>query len=514
MHKKQIIIFITFVVLFLLGMGIRSEIIDENLPYLKHPDESTISRASCNILATGSFDPNFYYYPPLSFYVAAAGNAVFFLKSASELKIKNTQHIGRCNIPYYDSPFVIEGAKILFASLSILSLIFYGILAFQYFGTSQAVSTVGIGLMSSFYTYYSAYYLNVDIVGAFFAATFLFFLLNKHNRLRHDHPIAFVLALSLITACAFATKYNLFALALIGLAYIFISFPLARWRTLFVYILGCVGFFILVNPFFFIDFNMAISGMAREIFHYKQGHIGSNDMHQPGLQTVYLYLGYLLEDFSIASLIPVTIGGFLIIFKAPKLIWLIVYSAFLVLYMSTQQATNIRNIISAFPIYAMLLSIGLCWLAAIAQGFIAKKLKFGNRNTAINTSIYGAVLLIAVGIIIPLERSAAWIGFEGDNRVQATKWAKRNLPESSTVFYSSHLSLSPRLIEGPIKFMGVKSPEEAQNIAHENGISNAYYLSKKIKDASKNSQLNKTFKEFSLEPKYINSPIHLSSLAE
>ena len=96
--------------------------IKSTLPYPIDIDEGFVSGPANRTLVEGNLHPYTFVYPSLPKYVAAVGMAAGFLRSASNLDLRQVQRIGNVGYPYYDVPGVMQGARQLFVLLSVLAM--------------------------------------------------------------------------------------------------------------------------------------------------------------------------------------------------------------------------------------------------------------------------------------------------------------------------------------------------------------------------------------------------------
>ena len=104
------------------------------------------------------------------------------LKSDFYFRVE-VKDIGQVTYPYYDHPTVILPTRLLFALLSVLALVFSGIVAYR-FARSALVMVLAPLLLSASVTYlaYSWQYLNVDMFGCFFAWLAILYLFLRLDR--------------------------------------------------------------------------------------------------------------------------------------------------------------------------------------------------------------------------------------------------------------------------------------------------------------------------------------------
>ena len=84
------------------------EHISASLPYPQHIDEQLVAEKAVRILTSGDFHPRSFHYPSLPIYLTAAGMAVGFVITASDLeveKIRIDRDLGDVSFPFYSIHF-------------------------------------------------------------------------------------------------------------------------------------------------------------------------------------------------------------------------------------------------------------------------------------------------------------------------------------------------------------------------------------------------------------------------
>ena len=157
--------------------------IDQTLPYPWDTDEGFVSGPAGRTLVTGTLHPYTFNYPSLPKYLASIGMAVGFVRSASHLEVRDVHQIGNLAYPYYETPRVMQGARELFALLSVIALAATGALAWHAFHRPSVVLVAPLTLaLSQTFFYHSWTYLNVDIVALCFTALTLAACLQEIGR--------------------------------------------------------------------------------------------------------------------------------------------------------------------------------------------------------------------------------------------------------------------------------------------------------------------------------------------
>lgn len=211
-RKGHAVVILALVTICIFGSVVRLNLILGSLPYPRHTDEKLILWRAQVMLHTGDLNPHWFKYPTLPTHLTAACLTVGYLYACSQLELKSVSEIGSVVYPYYTHPNVVLPAKLLFSLLSILSLVFVGLIGLRAFGRRSLLFLIPLSLsMSSLYLQQSWSYLNVDIVGCFFVMCVMLLLFRD---LDEKGVFRRCIVLGVLCGLTISSKYSLFLIAL------------------------------------------------------------------------------------------------------------------------------------------------------------------------------------------------------------------------------------------------------------------------------------------------------------
>lgn len=274
--------------------------IQSTLPYPLHVDEGFVSGPAHRMVETGTFHPHNFSYPTLPKYLAAAGMAVGFLRSASHQGIREVKMIRSVGYPYYEVPIVVGTARQLFVLLSIMALAVTGVSSWIAFRQPSGILLAPLFLVSTpFFFEESWRYLNVDIIGTCFVTfTILACLIGTRRPSIHQSAII----PGVLAGCATGSKYTLAVVIVPVLLAIALYFKgVARYWAWLAALATMAISFVVVMPYSVLDIPSFLNGLGFEAFHYASGHRGFQD--HPGLPQLLYYTRHFVSEFGVASLL-------------------------------------------------------------------------------------------------------------------------------------------------------------------------------------------------------------------
>ena len=424
-----------------LSLWLRFSHIQGALPYPNHVDEAAVMGPARRILVRGDLHPGTFNYPSLPKYLAAAGLAGGFTRAARADEISNVRQIGRVVYPYYQTPQVVEGAKQLFALLSVLAMGVTGVVGW-YVTQRRAAILVGplVLLSSRLFFFHSWRYVNVDIVGTCFVVLTMASCLWASQR-----PSVFRSAVipGLLSGLAAASKYTL------GL--VLIPVVLGIWlyqdkerrpvATMAALTASCVAFLVVV-PYSVLDMPEFLKGLAAEARHYRTGHIGMDG--EPGLSQLRYYLRHFLAEFG-------TVGGILAVAglvsvmarDTRRALLLMAFPVALIALLAAQRVHFPRNVLAIHPLYAVLVGHGLI---ALYQTWVrvAEHRGWSRRHRQYVTVALSCALAVATSLP---SRILAQIRVPADSRNLARSWVADHVPSDWTVVVPAALGFDYRDLE-------------------------------------------------------------------
>lgn len=412
--------------------------IESTLPYPWDTDEGFVSGPASRTLVTGTLHPYTFNYPSLPKYLASIGMAVGFIRSATHLEIRDIHDLGNVGYPYYQTPRAVQGARQLFALLSVIALAATGIAAWHAFRRPSAILIAPLILSASqLFFYHSWTYLNVDIVGLCFSALTLAACLQgtRQPSMRQLAVIPGVFA-----GLATGSKYTLALMILpVLLASGMYLKPGRRMWGCLAAIASMVAAFVVVVPYSLIDIPSFLSGVGFEAFHYARGHVGWDGA--PGLPQLIFYGKHFRSEFGVIGIAVAVLGAAAycladwrraaVLFAFPlALFWML----------ASQRVHFERNVLSVHPILAMSLANGMIvvhgWMLKLAarRELTARRM----RQVAILASL---ILLVAA---VPIWHFRDQLRDRTDSRKLAQAWIEKRIPIDWAIVVPSQMRFDPR----------------------------------------------------------------------
>jgi hypothetical protein len=411
--------------------------IDRTLPYPYHADEGYVSGPASNILRTGSLHPYKFNYPSLPAYLAAAGMAAGFVRSAAHQEITDLDSIGHVGYPYYETPRVMQTARRLYAVLAVMCLATTGWASWLAFRRPSTIVLAPLLLLLSPLFFRHAWtYLNVDIVGTAFVTLTLAACLLGTTR-----PSLYQSALvpGLFAGLAVASKYTLAIVALPVLLAVALYGPRGRTMSAFAVVIGAMAVaFVAAVPYSLIDLRGFLNGVAFEAHHYASGHSGFSG--DPGLEQLVFYARHFMSDFGFVAAALAAVGVALSLWTDWRRgVVLIAFPAALLSLLAIQRVHFTRNVLPMHPFVAMFAAFALVWVheriaaAAVRRGWTIRKIGV--------PAAVGAVLFVAS---VPVWRVPDYLRDRTDSRNRARSWIAERLPPQWAIVVPKELGFDLR----------------------------------------------------------------------
>ena len=433
--------------------------IRSTLPYPQDVDEGFVSGPATRTLTTGTLHPYNFRYPSLPKYLASIGMTAGFISSASHHEVWEVQKIGSTGFPYYDWPRVVQGARNLFALLSIVTLLATGVSAWLAFRKPATIFLSALILTTSpLFFYHSWTYLNVDIVAACFAMLAIAACLwaSRTPSIERSAVIPGALA-----GLATGGKYTLaFTILPVLLGIFFYVGAGRRIRACLAAILSMIAAFLIVNPYALIDIPAFLDGLGFEASHYAGGHAGADA--DAGWPQFTFYISHFASDFGIPAVVFATIGGVaflradwrraIVLFSLPvALLWLLI----------SNRVHFTRNVLSLHPIVAMFAAYGALTLYGWIVDLLARRMPVPARSQRPARALVGLLLVVAA---VPPTHLWDVLRDRTDSRNVARAWIEARLPREWTIVVPNQLGIDVRPFQAQgrnVKVVEVRSAEEA-----------------------------------------------------
>src|SRR5262249_14981288 len=157
-----------------------------------------------------------------------------------------------------------------------------------------------------------------------------------------------------------------------------------------------------------------LDGAGGAVHHYALGHPGFNS--PPGIRQLGYYVHALLGDFGGISAAAVLLGAAMA-FRSDweKASVLVLFAVAQLLYMSLQRAHFPRNVISVYPLYAVLEAMGWLAFASLSAAALSRSAMFVGRQWTSRALVVG-LIFAAFFLGTPWQRVAAEYLREPDSR--------------------------------------------------------------------------------------------------
>jgi len=411
-----------------------------DLPILYHRDEAKYVSIPLKILKTGDFNPHFFNYPSLFFYILSLAYVAYFVFMASRGRLGSPAGltlpeqalpnvVGRATMP---SQFLVGRGVVVCAGV-LTVLIVYWIVRRAY--GRRAGLIAGLLLSVSPIHIRNCHFVAPDVVMILFVvASFWFSYQVMLKGKRQDYVLAGILA-----GLAASTKYNAYS-AIIPL---FVAHILRQRRSallntdLLWAIAACAGGFFLGTPFALLDLPTFLNGVAFEVRHYTL----LGDPGTEGQNALLWYAGYLLRAEGPLLLLAILEAGRGILRRGQRTLLFACFPATYMLLVASYAVKNDRTVLTIVPFLAMLAGPFL----DRAITFIQEKIDIRRRPRIVSW----------LSVMVPVLLTLFWAAqrtieidtrfTQSDVRTQATLWLESELLPGSRIvgeYYSPLLENS------------------------------------------------------------------------
>lgn len=416
-----------------------------DLPNLYHRDEARYVSIPLNILKSGDFNPHFFNYPTLFFYLLAVAYALYFLFMASHGLLSNLNGltlpeqvlpgvVGRATMP---SQFWVGRGVVALCSVLTVLLVYW--LARQAFGR-RAGWLAGLLLAVSPTHIRNSHFIAPDVpmLLVSMACLCVAYLVLTRGR-RQDYVLA-----GLLAGLAISTKYNAYAVLVpLLLAHFFQRGGRIVVDTdLLLAGLACAVGFLVGTPYAILDLPAFLNGLAFEVRHYAT-------VGDPGTeyQNAWLwYSSFLLRAEGILPLLAVCQAVRGIGARQRRTWFLLSYPLFSLLLVSSYAVKNDRTVLTIVPVLAILAGAALDWLIGLLQTRLGK---------ASVPLIWTAGAALVLAALLPPALNAVQIDqrlAQPDVRTVVTRWLEAALPSGSRIVGEYY---SPLLLQSQPAFRQV-----------------------------------------------------------
>ena len=362
-------------------------------------------------------------------------------------------------------------------------------------------------ILSSLYLYHSARYLNVDIIGSFFALLTVFYIIHK---LENDSFLHKAIIPGILCGLSIASKYN-YVLVLIPsvLSIIFYSKKRRFEKILLLFIVAIIAFFVCV-PYSILDLNRFLDDIALEFYTYESGHPGFTGT--PGLPQFLFYCNALIDEYGFGFMAFAALGIlYSLISRTKKCTILLSFPLILIIYMSTLKVNFLRNILAIYVFACIFCSFGIF----VAFKYLSSKLKkipYFSNNKIFQKLIPALFICAIISIFLPIQKIIDAYDLKPDSRNLSLNWINSNLPRGTIIFVPIELDLDIRELAKKYRltyFEGLELKSDFQGFP-----SGSYVLIPQYGYDNRNpsgeeisSRLNASFENISKIAEFGNKPV-------
>jgi len=427
-----------------------------DLPNLYHRDEAKYVSIPLNILKTGDYNPHFFNYPSLFFYLLALVYVAYFLLLASQGRLGNLDSlvlpeqvlpnvVGRATMP---SQFLVgRGAVVLAAVLTVILVYYVGQKAYG----RRAGAIAALLLCISPTHIRNSHFIAPDVTMVLLVvASFVF----AYEAWAGGKRIHYVLA-GALAGLAISTKYNAYPIvfALLG-AHILRSGSKGLDVNIAVGLLSSLVGFFAGTPYALLDLPGFLNGAAFELRHY--GTLGDPGIE--GQNALFWYASYLVRHEGLLPLLGALQALAGLTSRNRQTLLVLCFPTAYLLFTSLGAVKNDRTILAIIPF--------LCMLA----GTLVDRLLVGLQPWLSRRDIPRAVSQLAAGVVVSgLLVWPSWQSVQvnmrfsrADVRTEVTEWMEVSLPSGSRIvgeYYSPllvnskhHFRWVDRAIDQPMEW--------------------------------------------------------------
>ena len=427
-----------------------------DLPNLYHRDEARYVTIPLNILKTGDYNPHFFNYPSLFFYLLAVVYIVYYLLLASQGRLGNLDGlvlpeqvlpnvVGRATMP---SQFLVGRGMVVLTAVLTVILVYW--VAQKAYGRRAGLIAALLLCVSPTHIR-NSHFIAPDVTMVLLVvASFAFAYKVWASGKRTDYVIAGALA-----GLAISTKYNAYPIVIALLAAHVLRTG-RQWldSNTAVGLLSSLAGFFLGTPFAFLDLPGFLNGLAFELRHYA----ALGDPGIEGQNALLWYTTYLTRHEGLLPLFAALEAPLGLISRTKKTLLVLSFPTAYLLLASLGAVKNDRTILAIIPFLCMLAGALLDRLLDALQSLLSRH----DGSSTFSRLVAGAV--VAGALLWPSWQSVQVnMRFSHvDVRTEVTEWMEVSLPSGSRIvgeYYSPllvnsrhHFRWVDRAIDQPIEW--------------------------------------------------------------
>jgi len=408
----SVIIFYAFFVRFL---GIKF-----GLPYLHHWDEPQSASTALQMLKAGDLNPHLFAYPDFPIYSCLMIDIIHYYYLRGK-KISDSNYLGNLNeiVTNKDTnwqwtishPSFYLWNRAFISLLGTISVLFIYLITKEIYGKNAGLLAALLLSGFSFHIEQSRY-ITPDMPSSFFVLLVVLFSL----RFNHFHKFKDLLLSVIFVGFAISCKYNMVLSILVPLAAYFLNIKYLRSNTrllkLGLILILPVIIFLILNPFVLIDFKLFLTQTGDQVAIYKLGAGGPTSPPPISPWIHFILQMSRIENYLSSFLFYLALFGIFVLFKKPKLLFLLLIFPAFHTYVLTQQVLDYhRNFLVIYPFFAIFSAVTVIFISTkFSQlGSLLQKKYFSNiyylKNIFFVIPILILMLIISSNYIHSLESS-------------------------------------------------------------------------------------------------------------
>lgn len=415
--------------LLVLAMALRVAGIGFDLPFVYHPDEPFNVAIVQSIFKVGDFNPHYFVYPTLFYYVNAIAYVPYYIAGSVLGLFHARQDIGGLielgmGVTKATQPSVVLLSRLVSATASTAAVALTFVVGMRLF-RSVAVATLAALMMAIVPTSVSiARYVTPDSCVLFFTSASLLaaVLVYREGRLQH------YVAAGLLVGLAASTKYNAALLVLLPIAAHFLREGNRglRDRNLYVAALCCCVGFVAGTPYAALDARNFIDYLRIDGRHYARGH--------PGMEGYPFrwYVGYMASTAAVPYALALLEMSRGCLVRSRPLMLLSVFPIGYFLFIISFEVRNDRTFLPLTP-----------FLFLLAASFLVHAWTFVRQSTDGACRIALASLLVVLAGAGLVQAGANTYTetaklMHPDGREVSRQWIAANVPRGSRIAFESY----------------------------------------------------------------------------
>jgi len=410
-----------------------------DLPNLYHRDEAKYVSIPLKILKSGDYNPHFFNYPTLFFYMLSAAYILYFLFMASRGQLSS---LGGLTLPEQVMPSVVGRASVrsqflvgrgMVALSGVLTVLLVYMMARKAYG--RRAGFVAALLFSFSPTHIrNSHFVAPDVTMILVAmASFSFSYQVLLKGRRRDYLLA-----GLLAGLAVSTKYNAYPI----LIPLFVAHFLRRGARALIdtdvllAVVACAAGFFLGTPYAFLDLPAFLNGLAFELRHYAT-------LGDPGIEgknALLWYASYLIRTEGLIALLAGLEAGRGMRARSHKTLLFISFPAVYMLVVSFYAVKNDRTVLSIIP-----------FLTILAGAFLDRVITFAAKTRPQSAvTRLSAALFVALVLFWPAWRAMQINArfTQDDVRTEVTRWMEAELSPGSRIIGEYYSPLLVNSVHG------------------------------------------------------------------